>query len=129
GEMATPLTAVTEAAAVLEHKTLESATRLYGVSHAMLTRTVAEGKHRISDAIGFGEVSGAEIQNGQGVVGAVMLSCQPVMITDLSSSWEVHDPNLANNHIRGAMCVPMLADSKPGRTPPAFDTNARGWSE
>ena len=47
----------------------------------------------------FGEVSGAEIQNGQGVVGAVMLSCQPVMITDLSSSWEVQDPNLANNGV------------------------------
>ena len=129
GEMAHSLTTVTEGAAVLEHKTLESATRLYGVSHAMLTRTVAEGKHRISDAIGFGEVSGAEIQNGQGVVGAVMLSCQPVMITDLSSSWEVQDPNLANNHIRGAMCVPMFEDSKLWGTLSVFDTNARGWSE
>ena len=129
GEMAHSLTTVTEGAAVLEHKTLESATRLYGVNHAMLTRAVADGKHRISDALGFGEVRGAEIQNGQGVVGAVMLAGQPVVITDLSSSWEVQDPNLMNNHIRGAMCVPMFEDNKLWGTLSVFDTNARGWSE
>jgi len=95
----------------------------------MLTRSVAEGKHRISEAIGFGEVRGAEIQNGQGVVGAVMLSGQPVVITDLSSSWEVQDPNLTNNQIRGALSVPMFEDKKLWGTLSVFDTNAHGWTE
>ena len=129
GEMAHSLTTVTEGAGVLERKTLEAATRLYGVDHAMLTRSVAEGKHRISEAIGFGEVRGAEIQNGQGVVGAVMLSGQPVVITDLSSSWEVQDPNLTNNQIRGALSVPMFEDKKLWGTLSVFDTNAHGWTE
>jgi HD-GYP domain-containing protein (c-di-GMP phosphodiesterase class II) len=129
GEMAHSLTSVTEGAAVLERKTLESSARLYGVSYAMLTRAVADGKHRISDAIGFGEVAGGEIQNGQGVVGAVMLSGQPVLITDLSSSWDVQDPNLGNNQIRGALSVPMFEGKKLWGTLSVFDTNARAWTD
>src|SRR2546423_15374048 len=79
--------------------------------------------------MGCGEVRGAEIQNGQGVVGGVMRSGQPVVITDLSSSWEVQDPNLTNNQIRGALSVPMFEDKRLWGTLSVFDTNAHGWTE
>ncbi|HEX6548297.1 MAG TPA: GAF domain-containing protein, partial [Candidatus Dormibacteraeota bacterium] len=130
GEISQALTSVTEGAAVLERKTLESATRLYGVSHAMITRALDSSRHQVTDAVGFdGGVIGAEIQNGQGVIGATMLSGKPVAVTDLSSAWEVQDSTLAAQGIRGALAVPMIQGQTFWGTLSVLDRNPRTWTD
>ena len=136
GEISQALTAVTEGAAVLERKTLESAARLYNVQHAVVTRAFPGGRHRVTDAVGFGDggafggtVVGSEIQNGQGVIGAVMLSAKAVAVTDLSSSWDLQDPVLAAYGLRAALTVPMLQGTEYWGTLSVFDTQPRTWTD
>jgi GAF domain-containing protein len=130
GEISQALTSVTEGPAVLERKTLESAARLYGVRHALITRALDASKHRVSDAIGFGEgVVGAEIHNGQGVIGAAMLSGTPVAVTDLASAWEVQDSTLAAQGIRAALTVPMIQGKMFWGSLSVFDSHPRTWTD
>ncbi len=131
GEISQALTSVTEGAAVLERKTLESATRLYGLRHAVITRRADEACSRVLDALGFGEdFAGAEIQNGQGVIGAVMLSGRPVAISDLTASWDgLDDPALVAHGIRSALSVPVLEGGERWGTLSVFDVQPRGWTE
>jgi putative nucleotidyltransferase with HDIG domain len=136
-EISQALTAVTEGAAVLERKTLESASRLYGVKAALISRAYPGGSHRVADAIGFGDdktfagttVIGAEIQNGQGLIGAVMLSGKPVAVTDLSTTWDLQDPVLAAYGLRAALCVPMVEGAGYWGTLSVFDDQPRTWSD
>ncbi len=130
GEISQALTAVTEGAAVLERKALESAARLYGVRHALITRSVDLSRHRVIDAIGFGTaVTGAEIQNGQGVIGATMLTGKPVAISDLGSSWDLPDPTLLAHGLRSSLTVPVLEGGRFWGTLSVFDVQPRAWTE
>lgn len=128
-EMSDALTAVTQGVSFLERKTVESAARLEGCSFGLLTRAVEPGKHRISVGMGFGEeLAGAEVQNGQGVIGAVILSGNALSIPDLASSWDLTDPTLAPYGVRGAICVPMREGEVIWGTLSVFDVNPRSWT-
>jgi len=139
GEMSQALTSVTQGAPHLEWKTLESASRLFGVKHAVMTRAGEDGVHKVSTAIGFDAAQGSafgglhdlskqEFQNGQGLVGAVMLSGKPVSVPDLGSSWDVTDPVFSVLGMRGALSVPMREGEELWGTLSVFDTKARNWT-
>ncbi len=137
GEISQALTSVTEGAAVLERKTLESASRLYNVKAAVMTRARPDGTHVVADAVGLGEgnafdgqgLIGSEIQPGQGVIGAVMLSGKPLAVTDLANAFDLQDPVLAAYGLRAALSVPMLEGAAYWGTLSVFDGQPRTWSE
>ncbi len=131
GEISQALTAVTEGPAVLERKTLESAARLQGVRHALITRAVDPSRHRVLDATGFdaGGVIGAEIQNGQGVIGASLLTGKPVAVSDLGSSWDLQDPTLVSHGLRSSLTVPVFEGGRVWGTLSVFDVQTRAWTD
>src|SRR5438105_1915549 len=129
GEVSQALTTVTQGPDVLLTKTLETSARLFGCQHGIITRG-AGAKQRVAMTLGFPpELHGKEIQNGQGVIGAVMLSGRPSAVSDIGSSWELSDPTLAAYAVKAAICVPMHEGSAIWGTLSVFDPKDRKWTE
>jgi len=69
------------------------------------------------------------VQNGQGLIGAVMLSLQPVAVPDLSQSPELQSPpDLVKFGLHAAICMPMLEDGRLWGTLSVFDVKKREWT-
>jgi HD-GYP domain-containing protein (c-di-GMP phosphodiesterase class II) len=130
GEVSQALTTVTQGARVLEQKTLETAVRVTGASAGLLTRSTAEGNQAVIMSLGFpAEVDALEFQNGQGIVGAVMLGGSAIAVPDISASFDLQSPpDLATYGLQAAICVPMLEDGRLWGTLSAFDVKKREWT-
>jgi len=130
GEISQALTTVTQGAQVLEQKTLETAARVTGATAALLTRTTAEGTQRVIMSMGFpSEINAVEFTNGQGIVGAVMLSQTVTALADTSTSFDLSSPpDLKSFGLRSALCTPMLEDGHLWGTLSVFDADKRDWT-
>src|SRR5207253_5310848 len=81
GEVSQALTTVSQRPRVLEQKTLETAVRVTVGSAGLLTRSTPDGRQAVIMSVGLpDEVDGMEFQNGQGIVGAVMLSLRATAV-------------------------------------------------
>ena len=130
GEVSQALTTVTQGARVLEQKTLETAVRVTGGSAGLLTRSTAEANQAVITSLGFpAEVDALEFQNGQGIVGAVMLGGRATAVADISSSADLMSPpDLKAYGLQAAICVPMLEDGRLWGTLSVFDVKKREWT-
>ena len=130
-EVSQALTTVTQGARVLEQKTLETATRVTSASAALLTHTTANRMQRVIMALGFpAEVEKLEFDNGQGIVGAVMLSQQVTALADTNASFDLSSPpDLKAYGLRSALCTPMLEAGQLWGTLTVFDVRPREWTE
>ncbi len=131
GEISQALTTVTQGAEVLEHKTLETAARVTGAAAALLTHTTATGNQRVIAAMGFpAELSTMEFTNGQGIIGAVMLSQTVTALVDTTTSFELGSPpDLKAYGLRSALCTPMLEAGQLWGTLTVFDVKKRDWTQ
>ena len=130
GEISAALTTVTEGKKVLQQKTLEAAVRVTLSTAGLLTRTTAEGLQRVIMSLGFpSAVDAMEFQNGQGVVGAVMLSARPIAVPDVSASFDLQaPPDLAAYGLLSAICVPMLEGEHLWGTLSVFGVKKHEWT-
>src|SRR5260370_25539172 len=93
GEVSEGLTTVTEGSRVLEQKTLETPVRVTGATAGLLTRSTAEGNQSVIMSLGFpSAVNALEFQNGQGIVGAVMLRAKATVVQDIAASSHLPSP-------------------------------------
>ncbi|OLD48597.1 MAG: hypothetical protein AUI42_11695 [Actinobacteria bacterium 13_1_40CM_2_65_8] len=130
GEVSQALTTVTQGSRVLEQKTLETAVRVTGASAGLLTRSTPEANQSVIMSLGFpGAVNSLEFQNGQGIVGAVMLGGRPIAVPDISASFDLRSPpDLQTYGLQAAICVPMLEDGRLWGTLSVFDVKKREWT-
>ena len=130
GEVSQALTTVTQGSKVLEQKTLETAVRVTTASAGLLTRTTAEGSQATIMSLGLpSTVDDLVVQNGQGLIGAVMLSGRPTAVPDLGQSPELQSPpNLVQFGLHAAICMPMLEDGRLWGTLSVFDVKKREWT-
>jgi HD-GYP domain-containing protein (c-di-GMP phosphodiesterase class II) len=130
GEVSQALTTVTQGSRVLEQKTLETAVRVTMGTAGLLTRTTPEGNQAVIMSRGFpAEVDAMEFQNGQGIIGAVMLSLRATAVADVSASFDLGSPpDLAAYGLRAAICAPMLEDGRLWGTISVFDVKTREWT-
>src|SRR5665213_1057058 len=130
GEVSQALTTVTQGSEVLKQKTLATAVLVTAASAGLLTRTQADKSQATIMALGLpSTVNDLVVQNGQGIIGAVMLSLQPVAVPDLSQSPELQSPpNLAQFGLHAAICMPMLEDGNLWGTLSVFDVKKREWT-
>ena len=130
GEVSQALTTVTQGSKVLEQKTLETAVRVTAASAGLLTRTNAEGSQATIMSLGLpSTVDDLVVQNGQGLIGSVMLSGRPTAVPDLGQSPELQSPpNLVQFGLHAAICMPMLEDGRLWGTLSVFDVKKREWT-
>jgi GAF domain-containing protein len=130
GEVSQALTTVTQGSKVLEQKTLETAVRVTTASAGLLTRTTPDGSQATIMSLGLpSTVDDLVVQNGQGLIGAVMLSGRATAITDLDQSPELQSPpNLPQFGLHAAICMPMLEDGRLWGTLSVFDVKKREWT-
>jgi HD-GYP domain-containing protein (c-di-GMP phosphodiesterase class II) len=130
GEVSQALTTVTQGSKVLEQKTLETAVRVTTASAGLLTRTTPDGSQATIMSLGLpSTVDDLVVQNGQGIIGAVMLSGRPTAVPDLSQSPELQSPpNLVQFGLHAAICMPMLEDGRLWGTLSVFDVKKREWT-
>jgi HD-GYP domain-containing protein (c-di-GMP phosphodiesterase class II) len=130
GEVSQALTTVTQGSKVLEHKTLETAVRVTNASAGLLMRTTADGTQATIMSLGLpSAVDNLVVQNGQGIVGAVMLSGRVTAVSDLSQSPELQSPpDLVQYGLKSAICMPMLEDGRLWGTLSVFDVKRREWT-
>ena len=130
GEVSQALTTVTQGPKVLEQKTLETAVRVTTATAGLLTRTTADGQQVVIMSLGFPSlVNDMSFQNGQGIVGAVMLGGQTIEVADISASFDLKSPpDLVSFGIQAAICVPMLEDGQLWGTLSVFDVKKREWT-
>ncbi|HXN91055.1 MAG TPA: GAF domain-containing protein [Candidatus Sulfotelmatobacter sp.] len=130
GEVSQALTTVTQGPRVLEEKTLETAIRVTDGAAGLLTRTGPDGQQAVFLSRGFPEsVEGLEIRNGQGIVGAVMLSLRALAVSDIDVSPDLAaPPDLRAHGFQAAICTPMLEDGHLWGTISVFDTKKREWT-
>ncbi|GAC1507559.1 MAG: hypothetical protein NVS1B3_08040 [Candidatus Dormibacteraceae bacterium] len=130
GEISQALTTVTQGSKVLEQKTLETAVRVTMGTAGLMTRTTADGLQAVIMSLGFPTaVNGMEFQNGQGIVGTVMLNGRPTAAPDISASFDLgNPPDLIAYGIHSAICVPMLEDGHLWGTLSVFDVKTREWT-
>ena len=130
-EISQALTTTTQGTAALEQKTLEVAARLGLGTHALLTQASPDGGNRVIAALGFPpEVVGMEISNGQGVIGAVSLSRQPLAVPDVIDSFDLAGPpDLASAGLHAALCVPIFSQQTFWGTLAVFSPEKREWSD
>jgi GAF domain-containing protein len=130
GEVSQALTTVTQGSRVLERKTLETAVRVTGATAGLLTRSTPDGSQSVLMSLGFpAEVDGLEFQNGQGVVGAVMLGGRTIAVPDISASPDLRSPpDVTAYGLQAAICVPMLEDGRMWGTLSVFDVKKREWT-
>jgi GAF domain-containing protein len=130
GEISQALTTVTQGSKVLEQKTLETAVRVTSSTAGLLTRTTPEGTQGVIMSLGFPSlVNEMSFQNGQGIVGAVMLSGRKTAISDINTSFDLAGPpDLAEYGLQSAICMPMLEDGRLWGTLSVFDVKKREWN-
>ena len=130
GEVSQALTTVTQGSKVLEQKTLETAVRVTMASAGLLTRTTAEGSQATIMSLGLpSTVDDLIVQNGQGIIGAVMLSGHATAVPDLSQSPDLQSPpDLVHFGLHAAICMPMLEDGRLWGTLSVFDVKKRDWT-
>jgi HD-GYP domain-containing protein (c-di-GMP phosphodiesterase class II) len=130
GEISQALTTVTQGSKVLEKKTLETAVRVTAGTAGLMTRKTAEGNQAVIMSLGFPEaVNAMYFQNGQGIVGAVMLNGRATAVSDLSTSFDLgNPPDLASLGLQSAICMPMLEDGQLWGTLSVFDVKKRDWT-
>jgi GAF domain-containing protein len=130
GEVSQALTTVTQGSKVLEQKTLETAVRVTVASAGLLTRTTADGSQATIMSLGLpSTVDDLVVQNGQGIIGAVMLSGRATAVTDLGQSPELQSPpELVQFGLHAAICMPMLEDGRLWGTLSVFDVKKREWT-
>jgi GAF domain-containing protein len=130
GEVSQALTTVTQGSKVLEQKTLETAVRVTVASAGLLTRTTADGSQATIMSLGLpSTVDELVVQNGQGIIGAVMLSGRATAVTDLGQSPELQSPpDLVQFGLHAAICMPMLEDGRLWGTLSVFDVKKREWT-
>ncbi|MDQ2943467.1 MAG: GAF domain-containing protein [Candidatus Dormibacteraeota bacterium] len=130
GEVSRALTTVTQGSKVLEQKTLETAVLVTTSTAGLLTRTTADGLQKVIMSLGFpAEVDAMEFRNGQGIIGAVMLSGRPTSVADLSASVDLSNPpDLVALGLQAAICMPMLEDDHLWGTLSVFDAKKREWT-
>jgi GAF domain-containing protein len=131
GEVSQALTTVTQGPSVLETKTLETAVRVTAGTAGLLTRTTEAGHQAVIMSVGLpdGALDGIEFQNGQGLVGAVMLSLRPLAVADFDTSPDLRTPpDLHAFRLQAAICTPMLEDGHLWGTLSVFDSKKREWT-
>jgi HD-GYP domain-containing protein (c-di-GMP phosphodiesterase class II) len=130
GEVSQALTTVTQGSKVLEQKTLETAVRVTMASAGLLTRTAADGSQGTIMSLGLpSTVDDLVVQNGQGIIGAVMLSGLATAVPDLGQSPELQSPpDLVKFGLHAAICMPMLEDGRLWGTLSVFDVKKRQWT-
>ncbi len=130
GEVSQALTTVTQGASVLEQKTLETAVRVTMGTAGLLTRSTEGGLQTVIMSLGFpAEVEGMAFQNGQGLIGAVMLSLRPTAVADLDASADLRTPpDLHAYGLQAAICAPMLEEGRLWGTISVFDSKKREWT-
>jgi HD-GYP domain-containing protein (c-di-GMP phosphodiesterase class II) len=130
GEVSQALTTVTQGSKVLEQKTLETAVRVTMASAGLLTRTTADGSQATIMSLGLpSTVDDLVVQNGQGIIGAVMLSGRATAVPDISQNPELQSPpDLVQYGLRAAICMPMLEDGRLWGTLSVFDVKKREWT-
>ena len=130
GEVSQALTTVTQGSKVLEQKTLETAVRVTMATAGLMTRTTAEGSQSVIMSLGFpASVDELVFQNGQGIVGAVMLSGRATAVPDISASFDLGSPpDLVAYGLQAAIGMPMLEDGRLWGTLSVFDVKKREWT-
>ena len=130
GEVSEALTTVTQGSRVLEQKTLEVAIRVVDGTAGLLTRSTEEGHQVAIMSVGFPtDLDGMEFQNGQGIVGATMLSLRATAVPDIDLSFDVQSPpDLHAHKIQAAICAPMLEEGRLWGTLSVFDHKKREWT-
>src|SRR5437870_2392455 len=130
GEVSQALTTVTEGSKVLEQKTLEAAVRVTVCAAALLTRSTPDDRQTVISSLGFpSEVDGMDFHNGQGLVGATMLSLRATAVPDLAANPELsYPPGLVAYGLQAAICTPMLEDGRLWGTLSVFDVKKREWT-
>lgn len=130
GEVSAALTTVTEGSRVLEQKTLEAAIRVVDGSAGLLTRANEQGHQTAILSVGFAEpLDGMVFQNGQGIVGATMLSQRATAVSDVTGQQVLSSPpDLAAAGVHAAICTPMLEDGRLWGTLTVFDRKKREWA-
>ena len=130
GEVSQALTTVTQGSKVLEQKTLEAAVRVTMGSAALLTRTTPDERQTVISSLGFpSEVDGMDFHNGQGLIGATMLSLRATAVPDLTANGDLSTPpDLIAYGLKAAICTPMLEDGRLWGTLSVFDVKTREWT-
>ena len=130
GEVSAALTTMTQGSRVLEQKTLETAIRVVDGAAGMLTRSTELGHQAAIMFVGFdGELDGKEFQNGQGIVGATMLSRLATAVEDLSTNSDLVSAfDGAASMMQAAICTPMLEEGQLWGTLTVFDSKKREWT-
>ncbi|MFI4978488.1 MAG: GAF domain-containing protein, partial [Solirubrobacterales bacterium] len=130
-EVSQALTTMTQGSDVLKLKTLEAAVRVTMGTAGLLTHRTPEERQKVIKSLGFpAEIDALEFQNGQGIVGAVMLSLKPIALADVSASFDLSSPpDLAAYGLQAAICAPMLEDGELWGTISVFDVKKRDWTE
>lgn len=130
GEISGALTAITQGPKVLEQKTLETAVRVTVATAALLTRTTEDGQQVVIMSVGFpADVDGKVFQNGQGIIGATMLSQRATAVADLGASPDLSPPeDLGASWLQAAICTPMVEESRLWGTLTVFDSKKREWT-
>ena len=130
GEISQALTTVTQGSRVLEQKTLETAVRVTVAAAALLTRSTEDGQQVVIMSVGFpSDVTGLEFHNGQGIIGATMLSERATTVADLSASPDLAlSPNLGAPSVQAGICTPMLEEGRLWGTLSVFDNKKREWT-
>jgi GAF domain-containing protein len=129
-EISQALNTVTEGSEVLKQRTLEAAVRVTMSTAGLLTRTTPDDRQKVIRSLGFpADVDAMEFQNGQGVVGAVMLSGRPTAVPDVTASFDLQaPPDLAAYGLQSAICVPMLEDGHLWGTLSVFGVKKHEWT-
>jgi HD-GYP domain-containing protein (c-di-GMP phosphodiesterase class II) len=129
GEVSQALTTMTEGPRVLEQKTLETAVRVTVGTAGLLTRTSQEAGQVVIMSLGFpAEVDGMEFHNGQGLIGAVMLSLRATAVPDLDATADLRSPpDLVAYGLHAAICTPMLEEGRLWGTLSVYDVKKREW--
>jgi GAF domain-containing protein len=128
GEVSAALTTVTQGSRVLEQKTLEAAIRIVDGTAGLLTRTDSDGHQVAIMSVWLGaDPSGTVFQNGQGVVGATMLSGRATVVGDLAWQPELASPPDLTG-LKAAICTPMLEEGQVWGTLSVFDDKKREWT-
>ena len=130
GEISQALTTITQGSRVLEQKTLETAVRVTMAAAALLTRTADGGQQAVVMSVGFPtEVDSMEFHNGQGIIGATMLSQRATAVADLSASPDLSPGDaLGASWVEAAICTPMLEEGRLWGTLTVFDVKKRDWT-
>ncbi|HEY3085590.1 MAG TPA: GAF domain-containing protein [Candidatus Dormibacteraeota bacterium] len=130
GEVSQALTTVTQGARVLEEKTLETAVRVTMATAGLITRATEDGRQAVIMSVGLpDEVAGLEFQNGQGTIGAVMLSLRATAVPDIDASPDLASPpDLRAYGLESAISTPMLEQERLWGTLSVFDAKKREWT-